>query len=328
MSPNKSSSSLKDSISAISLNKKGFDYLSLPPELRNQVMKHALVPGDVYSENRTPLIVLNVDPILVTIFDIVYETIIYKMTYSERLITRGLWVVLLLFVFSREHVYYDTLKAERKRTIQARKRNLPGFQLLAACKQTQEEGERLFYGTNTFHLSPGPLGDILEWRQKLRPAHWKMIRSICVRFHVGDITPVIVSKIDDIRNRMDSTHRFFEHNFAINVANYVTHEVWGLKMFCLERWMKSNRDLKVTLKDMVIPGTNVNEATITWGMETDDMHTDTREMFFVLFGSIVEIGWENTRARLMKGEELAKTRLWLGVYGHDVFRGIKPPDLL
>ena len=85
--------------------------------------------------------------------------------------------------------FYKTFSAK------SRLQSLPGFQLLAACKQTHREGERLFYQTNTFHLPVGSSEVTLRWLNTLRPEHRDMIESVCIYYTLADLTSPILDSI-------------------------------------------------------------------------------------------------------------------------------------
>lgn len=83
---------------------------------------------------------------------------------------------------------------------------LPGFQLLATCKQAYSEGYELFYAMNTFFLPPG-------WTEHthghlIKTIHWKhknLISSVGLIIGLEDLTPSIFS---DIRENVQHVERF------------------------------------------------------------------------------------------------------------------------
>ena len=46
----------------------------------------------------------------------------------------------------------------------------------------------MFYGQNTFHLSPGPLALSTLYFSRLRPSHQNLIKSLAVTFTIADLT--------------------------------------------------------------------------------------------------------------------------------------------
>lgn len=83
------------------------------------------------------------------------------------------------------------LKCLSKRACQAcgtPKDQQPGFGLMAMGKFFYQKGHPMFYGQNTFHLSPGPLALSTYYFSRLRPRHQNLITSLAVTFTIADLT--------------------------------------------------------------------------------------------------------------------------------------------
>ena len=64
----------------------------------------------------------------------------------------------------------------------------PGFGLMAMGKFLYEKGYPMFYGQNTFHLSPGPVALSTFYFSRLRPRHRNLIKFLAVTFTIADLT--------------------------------------------------------------------------------------------------------------------------------------------
>ena len=71
-----------------------------------------------------------------------------------------------------------------------------GVQLIATYKQAYQEGHRLFYSSNTFHLSPTMT---LEWCHRLQAKHKAMIKRINITIGLAELTPALLDKIENSR---------------------------------------------------------------------------------------------------------------------------------
>ena len=114
-----------------------FDFLALPPEVRNIILKYVLVPGEVYPRPSMWPTQNN------------YKTVPPKApdTWCRDLMNEP-------FMKGNLRDFHEIIKAKSRDTVP---HPLEGFSLLAACKQTYEEGCRLFYEDYIFHLPRGPV---------------------------------------------------------------------------------------------------------------------------------------------------------------------------
>ena len=54
----------------------------------------------------------------------------------------------------------------------------------------------MFYGENTFHLSPGPLAVSTFYFSRLRPHHHNLIKSLAVTFTIADLTIEVFQEVE------------------------------------------------------------------------------------------------------------------------------------
>ena len=161
---------------SVPIPEKGIDYLGLPPEVRNHIMSYILVPGEVHPRpSKWPT--TNIESIIPC------EGILSLKATDE-------WCDQLLhrdpLIEGRPKRCLGEIATAKSQDVLPKP--LPGYQLLAACKTTYEEGRRLFYEENVFHLPLGPVEYTHDWLNKLRPEHKNMIKSVCIEFDPLDIT--------------------------------------------------------------------------------------------------------------------------------------------
>jgi len=305
---------------------KGFDYLSLPPELRNQVMEYALVPGNVYPKKPsrrptrgfreslwrnlggpkfTKLIRPTTHPAVAIPFPLAFLINVFTVIEYFRRRSKGklrLWFVLWEFFAFFILLYSDRARPacwEVNQLIDAGHYKLPGYQLLAACEQTQEEGERLFYEKNTFHLPPGQLKHTLDWLYELQPWHEIMIKSVCITLSSADLTPSILTKIDKVRKEEMSEPGFSEERFLRRIIYDFLNEIWAEKLRFLARWR--------TLDTIHVRGIDHRFSIQPWEIPAVTLLTDWPEYRSRFWNVHLELqfsmrhgGWKRTKARLTK----------------------------
>lgn len=234
-------------------SQEGFNYLSLPPEIRNMVMGYVLVPGDVY-----PL-------------------------------------------SSPRPAECQTLRDEQ--LPEDRPRRLPGFQLLAACKQTQAEGQRLYYEENTFHLPPGPVEHTEEWLVSLRPEHRDMIKSVCFVPSFNDLTPAILLESEQFGKFNGRKYNMPEHQIEAIIVGRALNRLellWRDKMAFLP-YLKTLE--AIYLKEFPSPHT-INVHRVPTSKIFDEIKRAGDDAHREALLSKASVGWHATRNCLFKHKKL------------------------
>ncbi len=197
-----------------------FRYFDLPGEIRNNIMRHVLSPGDVHPWMRArPIPQRQSRPSAI----------------CKALTTVLCWLVMSLAMYltivRREPKPPPILRAKR-----------PGFQLLATCGQAYLEGHILFYSDNVFHIPPGPVNTLLVWRKGLQPQHRAMIKSVCLNLTIADLTPLALREVDRMRQVWGEERNFeeedrseYEH-MAVIIGYYLRNQVWLPKLQLLRQW--------------------------------------------------------------------------------------------
>lgn len=136
-----------------------FDYFSLPGEIRNEIMRHVVVPGEVH----------------------------IRTTKEHGVKAKIQRLCDAMLGFPRGHQKIPTLPS------------LPGFQMLATCKLVYGQYHEMFYSSNTFFLPPGPLDETLKhFSDNLQTEHVYMISRIGVTLGLQDLTPTVFKQVQDI----------------------------------------------------------------------------------------------------------------------------------
>ena len=107
----------------------------------------------------------------------------------------------------------------------------PGIQLLATCKQAYEEGHRMYYSGNMFHLPPGPLKVTDTLFEMFQPNNVALIRRVSFRASSMDLTPapiVLIEQASQIQGRPSpSTDR----RYAREVLRFLNLQWYAKALF-------------------------------------------------------------------------------------------------
>lgn len=77
--------------------------------------------------------------------------------------------------------------------------SLPGFQMLATCKAVYGQNHEMFYSSNTFFLPPGPFEQTLKhFFKNLQAEHVNMINRVGVTLGLQDLTPAVFKQVQDV----------------------------------------------------------------------------------------------------------------------------------
>lgn len=136
-----------------------FDFFSLPIEIRNEIMRLVLVPGEIHI-----------------------------LTAKERGVKakiQRVWDTVQAFPKSQQSLPIMP--------------SLPGFQVLSTCKLVYGANHEMFYSSNTFFLPPGPLEETLHhFSNTLQAEHVNMITRVGVTLGIQDLTPPVFKQAQDI----------------------------------------------------------------------------------------------------------------------------------
>lgn len=151
-----------------------FRFGDLPPELQLQILEFVILPGDVHLQvfrERWGYGCRTIERL--------YRTVAAASNIDDPV---PRWV-------QRLDCLHLKCPSRRLRQVCGRfKDQQPGFGLMAMGKLLYQKGHPMFYGQNTFHLSPGPLALSTFYFSRLRPRHQNLIKSLAVTFTIADLT--------------------------------------------------------------------------------------------------------------------------------------------
>lgn len=218
-----------------------FDYFSLPPEIRNEIMRHVLVPGDVHIRG------------------------------TEK---RGVKAKI-------QHAWDAVHQLPEDYPKPPAVPSLPGFQMLATCKLIYGQYHETFYSSNTFFFAPGPFKETLKYYTlSLQPEHVNMISSIGVTLGLEDLTPAVFKKVHEIMSHnlgsLPSYSVGREWGFTVQVH---LSDIWQRKLGFLGS-VQGLKMVKLATKDEVleIDGADVGDAFNGIGTIGDDFKNCAKEV--------------------------------------------------
>lgn len=181
----------------------------------------------------------------------------------------------------------------------------PGFGLMAMGKFLYQKGYPMFYGQNTFHLSPGPLALSTFYFSRLRPRHRNLIKFLAVTFTIADLTiegfQEVQSDLKEEKRVMNVKFRDISRQEQLRMwtasSILVLESTWRQKLKWLLAWPHLDR---VTLSgptwDLVVKGEDMAE------LFRDPMNKSWKRLRCAL-GTFLQRSVETAREQLLAGFE-------------------------
>ena len=239
-----------------------FRYFDLPGEIRNNVMEYVLVPGDVRpssSASANPAQRLARQPAQrqISSFPSLIAGLLFACLSPFVLVKvfqhpiQGWNPTFEAFAGALLRITFDfkDKKAEKENHVRMRQ---PVYQLLATCQQAYQEGHRLFYEDNVFHLPRGLVSNTQNWLHKIQLEHKDMIRAVCVTTSLADLTPLAMSHIEKAVIPRHLTRTNEEQCFVFRTVFYLELELWMKKLCFLQDW-KTLETVYIKTGDETIP---------------------------------------------------------------------------
>jgi len=175
------------------------EYMALPGELRIQIMKHVLMPGNVYLPQMGPtmseyIITPPPKPLSKRSFrDKFWKAFEQSEQFWENIIVHGISDM----HSGKNSLYPPPGAPEGRRQLLNDGGSVHGFQLLATSKAVMREGQAFFWGQNTFYLLRGGSEAAVYYFDNVRHEHKALIRCIGIQFSLQDLTPPILRALEE-----------------------------------------------------------------------------------------------------------------------------------
>ena len=186
-----------------------FRFGDLPLELQLQILEFVILPGHIYLQ----IYIKRWDYGCRTI-ERLYRTVA-KASNIDDPIPR--WLQRL----DRLHMRCSSKCS--KQVCDKLKDQQPGFGLMAMGKFLYQKGHPVFYGQNTFHLSPGPLNLSTFYFSRIRPRHRSLIKSLAVTFTIADL---IVEAFKEVEYHLKQLMRDRNIKFFIEMSQQEQVRIW------------------------------------------------------------------------------------------------------
>lgn len=165
-------------------------YLSLPPEIRLQILEQTLVTGKV-RPYRGQTAQQNWQRDLEIVIAAHRRAWRHFIGHPSRIAFGILWEVI--------ESYLTVLVGDTASLCVPALEVAPHF--LSVCRTAYEEGHAIFYSQNTFYLPYGPLSHTKGYFDQLQPDHRKLIRKLVLDITIWDLD---VTAFDEIENQLRS----------------------------------------------------------------------------------------------------------------------------
>lgn len=199
-------------------------YFSLPAEIRNVIMRHVLVPGQIHI--RPPPISTRIMQNLVKQSSALPQPIDTMRTMIADEVPG--------VSEPTNHGPFYSLSQYKPAILE------PGCQFLATCRRAYTEGREWFYTLNTFYIPPGPLSHAVAYFNQLQPSNLALIRTICIRFTLEDVTSAHIKVIDHWMLTMGFDSRTMASSLWRRHVMKAVGEVWNAKL----RWVRNYTHLE------------------------------------------------------------------------------------
>ncbi|KAL8939300.1 MAG: hypothetical protein Q9216_003436 [Gyalolechia sp. 2 TL-2023] len=176
----------KDEGSACAEDRTG--YLSLPPELRLQILEQTLVTGQVRpyrGQTAHKNWQRDIELVIAAHRQAWKNFILHPRRKTFDVLWEAIESYLTILIGDTPHMCVLALEVA------------PHF--LSVCRAAYEEGHAMFYSHNTFYLPHGPLSHTKEYFDRLRPEHRKLIRKMVLEVTIWDLD---IAAFDEIENQL------------------------------------------------------------------------------------------------------------------------------
>lgn len=205
-----------------SQRRKPFNFLSLPAEIRNDILSYVLVPGEVHIRATKE------HGMKATIKHVRKEMQRFCRDYQQTKYYGTKWRI----QYVRETMQCFYLRCQEIPKMPS----LPGFQMLATCKSVYEQNHEQVYSSNTFSLPPGPLEETAKhFTEVLQAEHKHMISCVGVKMGLEDLTPAVFTRVqhDMFMSRYAPDYDEPALEWSDKVLGYLSY-IWFAKVYFLQ----------------------------------------------------------------------------------------------
>ena len=218
-------------------NKTG--YFSLPLELRDKIMRYALIHGNIYIQPSSEQYQHSCN-----IFPPETESTGTYLQHSRRHCATKIdcitdvTKVKMKQIFAHIDVYtpsvFNAPKPKKPKIEQ--QLFVLGFQLLATNSRALSEGAPIFWSNNTFFFPPGPVCNTQAYFRNVMPEHSSLIRRLAIRLSPRDLTEGVLKTIEHhARFPLHWPGRPLENVSPVVWGQYCSHaleRIWAKKLAC------------------------------------------------------------------------------------------------
>ncbi len=268
-----------------------FRFSDLPPELQLQILEFVVLPGDVHLQVCTERWGYGCRTI-----ERLYRAVTTASNIDDPV---PRWVQRL------ESLHLKCPSKRLRQVCDRPKEQQPGFGLMAMGKFLYQKGYPIFYGQNTFHLSPGPLALSTFYFSQVRPRHRNLIKFLAVTFTVADLTIEGFQEVEfelkqekRVRNvKFRDMSRQEQVRMWTASSTLVLESTWRQKLKWLLTWPHLDR---VTLSgptwDLIVKGEDMAE------LLRDPMNKPWKRLRCAV-GNFLQRSIEKAREQLLAGFE-------------------------
>ena len=181
----------------------------------------------------------------------------------------------------------------------------------------------MFYGQNTFHLSPGPVALSTSYFSRLRPRHWNLIKTIAVTFTISDLT---IEGFQEVQAGLKQQKRIMNVKFRdmcrneqlamwIKSSISVLDSIWRPKLNWLLTWQHLDHVILCGQTwDLIVRGQDMAELFI------NPMNKPWKRLRCAL-GSFLQRSIETARQELLAGYQQRGVWTYHSTHGERITLG-------
>ncbi|KAI4137755.1 MAG: hypothetical protein L6R39_007115 [Caloplaca ligustica] len=223
-------------------------YMSLPPELRDQILKEALADDDCVWPSRGLTArqswLRDIDIFTAARRQAWRDCLRHGFNPLKRIVLQeAMSGYVAMFLLPFPTICRTTMDVA------------PHF--LSVCHTAYKEGHPIFYSQNTFHLPHGPLSNTRDYFDDVKPEHRELIRKMILNISIHDLTLEAMDNIEDQLRAKDVANGRLPRDDSVEdwvpAIAYNIISTWRSKLAWIREWTWLDR---VTIYAMQIRETD------------------------------------------------------------------------